>query len=83
MLKTPNNQVLSSLVRLRSNEDFKQVVEWLEEELNTINRNMARCNGEDTIKHQGAALAVEAVLDTVDNAVSIAQKRKMSKESHS
>ena len=60
-----------AILRLRSNPDFKEVIEWIEREREKVKESLTSANASVIQQLQGHAQAYGKILDAVDDAQDI------------
>jgi hypothetical protein len=76
MLDRPSDKILSNLARLNGLVEFKIFLEYLQENLNKLDRDNRRLSGEVLHRSQGAALTLDAILTSSKDASTILSRKQ-------
>ena len=75
MLSNPNERALYAMASLRGHNDWRVVMEWLQENAKTLMQACAETKDDVTLRQsQGAAQVLAELLKLDDTSVTIAQK---------
>lgn len=74
-LKAPDNRVFAAMHRLKHVPEFQEFTGWLEQALAEKDRENRRQQGEMVYRGQGEALAVEDILNRIENSTDVLKKQ--------